>query len=61
MTVPDLSEVQVGLGLSPCFLAVPYQAALIASVGQQLANSCYIRIIWRACETGILLSPTQKL
>lgn len=61
MTVPDLSGVQVGLGPSPCSPTVPYQAALIASVGQQLANSSYIRITWRACETRILLSPTQKL
>lgn len=29
--------------------SVPHQAALIASIGQQLANSCFIRIIQRAC------------
>lgn len=32
--------------------SVPHQAALIPSIGQQLANSCFIRIIQRALLAG---------
>lgn len=51
--VLSLSGVQVRLVFSTCSrsgpASVPHQAALIASIGQQLAKSCYTRITWRAC------------